>query len=99
MSKAVKQDIITMAEKQILAEDQIDEKRQEIDYDTRELWNPSEISNQTDYFRIPIGRYQTHKPENMKQRIDYVKDKLLSLCTIIQIPTFVGVFLYVLARA
>jgi len=42
------------------------------------LWQPSEINNQTNFFRIPIGRYQTHKPENMKQRIDYVKDKLLS---------------------
>ena len=42
------------------------------------LWSPSERSNQTNFFRIPIGRYQTHKPDNMKERIDYVKDKLLS---------------------
>jgi len=36
MSKVVKQDIITRAEKQIMAEAQINEIRQEIDYDTRE---------------------------------------------------------------
>ena len=42
------------------------------------LWPPSEINNQTNFFLIPIGRYQTHKPENMKERIDYVKDTLLS---------------------
>jgi uncharacterized protein with ParB-like and HNH nuclease domain len=36
MSKVVKQDIITRAEKQIMVEAQINEIRQEIDYDTRE---------------------------------------------------------------
>jgi hypothetical protein len=29
-------------------------------------------------FRIFISRYQTHKPENMGQRINYVKETLLS---------------------
>lgn len=41
------------------------------------LWQTGEKNTQTDSFRIPIGRYQTHKPENMRQRIDYVKDTLL----------------------
>lgn len=44
----------------------------------KNFWQPLERNNQTNFFRIPIGRYQTHKPENMKQRIDYVKEKLLS---------------------
>lgn len=42
------------------------------------LWPDSETNNQTSNFRIPIGRYHTHKPENIRQRIDYVKDKLVS---------------------
>ena len=42
------------------------------------LWQSSESNNQTQSFRIPIGRYQTHKPENMKERIDYVKNQLLN---------------------
>jgi hypothetical protein len=42
------------------------------------LWQAGEKNTQTQSFRIPIGRYQTHKPENMQQRIDYVKEKLLS---------------------
>jgi len=41
------------------------------------LWLDAETNNQTSNFRIPIGRYHTHKPENIRQRIDYVKDKLI----------------------
>jgi len=44
----------------------------------QDLWPPSEIDNQTSFFHVPISRYQTHNYENIKQRIDYVKDKLLS---------------------
>jgi hypothetical protein len=43
----------------------------------KSLWPDSETNNQTSNFLIPIGRYHTHKPENIRQRIDYVKDKLL----------------------
>jgi Protein of unknown function DUF262 len=42
------------------------------------LWQRGEKNTQSYSFRIPVGRYQTHKPENMRRRIDYVKDKLLS---------------------
>jgi uncharacterized protein YlaI len=42
----------------------------------KSLWQ-TETNNQTSRFRIPIGRYHTHKPENIRQRIDYVKDILL----------------------
>jgi hypothetical protein len=42
------------------------------------LWKTGEINTQTPSFSIPVGRYQTHKPDNMRERIDYVKEKLLS---------------------
>jgi hypothetical protein len=45
----------------------------------RGLWQIGEKNTQVrNSFDIPIGRYQTHKPRNMQQRIDYVKEKLLS---------------------
>ncbi len=44
----------------------------------KDLWKPLEKNNQTISFNIPIDRYQTHKPENMLRRIDYVKAKLLN---------------------
>lgn len=43
----------------------------------KQLWNKDAVDNQSYEFRIPIGRYQTHKPENLLQRIDYVKDRLI----------------------
>ncbi len=43
----------------------------------KSLWPDFETNNQTSNFLIPIGRYHTHKPENIRQRIDYVKDKLI----------------------
>ncbi len=43
------------------------------------IWNIGEKNNQTSNFRIPIGRYRTHRPENMLTRIDYVKNKLLDI--------------------
>jgi hypothetical protein len=53
--------------------------KQRPDLVIRNLWRSGEKNTQTGYyFHIPIGRYQTHKPENMKGRIDYVKEKLLS---------------------
>ena len=42
------------------------------------LWPSSPKNNKTSSFDIPIGRYHTHKPENMRQRIDYVTKKLVS---------------------
>jgi hypothetical protein len=42
------------------------------------IWRDSEQNTQALYFKIPIGRYQTHKPDNMRQRIDYVKNKLIN---------------------
>lgn len=45
----------------------------------RGLWKSSEKDNQVSLlFRIPIGRYYTHKPDNIRERIDYVKKMLLS---------------------
>jgi hypothetical protein len=44
----------------------------------KDLWKHLEKNNQTISFHIPIDRYQTHKPENMLRRIDYVKAKLLN---------------------
>ncbi|MBW4513203.1 MAG: DUF262 domain-containing protein [Scytonematopsis contorta HA4267-MV1] len=41
------------------------------------LWKTLDKSNQINSFIIPISRYQTHKPDNIRKRIDYVKDKLL----------------------
>ncbi len=52
--------------------------QQKTNLEVRGLWGTKEMNTQTDSFSIPIGRYQTHKPENMQERIDYVKDKLLS---------------------
>jgi hypothetical protein len=52
--------------------------KQKTNLDIRTLWKTGQRNTQTDSFRIPIGRYQTHKPQNMQQRIDYVKNKLLS---------------------
>jgi len=43
----------------------------------QDLWQSSDKNNQTDSFRVPIGRYNTHKPENIRERIDYVKEELL----------------------
>jgi hypothetical protein len=42
-----------------------------------EIWAETNKNNQIYTFKIPIGRYQTHKPKNMKDRIEYVKNKLL----------------------
>lgn len=44
----------------------------------QDLWKSSDKNNQTHFFQVPIGRYHTHKPKNMKERIDYVKEKLLN---------------------
>jgi hypothetical protein len=44
----------------------------------RGLWRTGDKNTQAYSFSIPIGRYQTHKPENMQRRIDYVKEKLLT---------------------
>ncbi|MDZ7953539.1 DUF262 domain-containing protein [Nostoc sp. DedQUE09] len=52
--------------------------KQKPDLVVKNLWKSSDKNNQSNSFRIPIGRYQTHKPENMRQRIDYVKEKLLN---------------------
>ena len=52
--------------------------QQKTNLDIRDLWQPEETNTQTHSFSIPIGRYQTHKPENMQERIDYVKENLLS---------------------
>lgn len=43
----------------------------------KQLWRQNATNNQSHEFRIPIERYQTHKPENMLQRINYVKNRLL----------------------
>jgi hypothetical protein len=52
--------------------------KQKPDLVITDLWQTGEKNTQSYSFRIPVGRYQTHKPENMQQRIDYVKEKLLS---------------------
>ncbi len=44
----------------------------------RGLWRANEKNTESQSFQIPVGRYQTHKPENMLERINYVKDRLLS---------------------
>ncbi|MBE9227534.1 DUF262 domain-containing protein [Phormidium sp. LEGE 05292] len=44
----------------------------------QKIWTDSEGNNQCGNFKIPIGRYQTHKPDNMRERIDYVKNKLIN---------------------
>jgi len=41
------------------------------------LWELSNKNNQQKSFHIPIDRYQTHNPESLLQRIDYVKEALL----------------------
>lgn len=51
--------------------------KQKPNLNIQNLWQPSENNNQTQSFHIPVGSYQTHKPENMQKRIDYVKEKLL----------------------
>ncbi|NES18753.1 MAG: DUF262 domain-containing protein [Symploca sp. SIO3E6] len=43
----------------------------------QDLWNSSDKDNQTNAFYIPIVRYDTHKPKNIRKRIDYVKEELL----------------------
>lgn len=52
--------------------------QQKPDLDIRGLWRTEEKNTQTHSFSIPIDRYQTHKPENMQRRIDYVKKLLLN---------------------
>ena len=51
--------------------------REKKNLEIKDLWDAKEKNNQTSSFDIPIGRYQTHKPENMLNRIDYVKNQLL----------------------
>ena len=46
----------------------------------RGLWPSSPKNNKTSSFDIPIGRYHTHKPEQMQERIDYVKNQLIGHC-------------------
>ncbi|MGK7943046.1 MAG: DUF262 domain-containing protein [Microcystaceae cyanobacterium] len=45
----------------------------------KRLWKQNATNNQSHEFHIPIERYQTHKPENMLKRINYVKDQLLAV--------------------
>ncbi|MGK7881435.1 MAG: DUF262 domain-containing protein [Crocosphaera sp.] len=44
----------------------------------KQLWVEGETNNESEQFCIPIERYQTHKPENILKRINYVKDKLIA---------------------
>ncbi|NEP59750.1 MAG: DUF262 domain-containing protein [Symploca sp. SIO2G7] len=43
----------------------------------QDLWQSSDKDNQTNSFRVPIERYDTHKPKNIRKRVDYVKEELL----------------------
>ncbi len=40
-------------------------------------WSINNKKQSNDFFRILSGRYQTHKPNKIKERIDYVKSHLL----------------------